>query len=112
MLITNVYILAAAISPELGRNFALATWWALLGLAVVVFINIQRYLFDPERKRLNAEWFEKFAAYQRSRYQSNGMGWRARDIREHFAPGEVEEKSQPAAGSSSEHIRLMYYMPV
>ena len=74
----------AAISPELARNIALAGWWTLLGLAVLIFIYIQHYLQDPRRKEINNEWFAQFEANQRAHYSRPGMGWRARDLREHF----------------------------
>lgn len=90
-------VLTAVVGPELARNIALAGWWVLLSIAVLCFIYIQRYLQDPQRQKLNDEWFAQFEAYQRSRYREDGISWRAHDLRHHFAaaPHEPPRNDNP-----------------
>jgi hypothetical protein len=67
---------------------AVAPWLALLGLmiacAVVVFIDIQAYRNDPDRKVRNAAWFAKFEENLRARYQDPGLAWRTNCFQGHF----------------------------
>lgn len=63
-------------------------WVALLGMAsaaaVVVFIEIQAYLHDPERKVRNEAWFAKFDENMRKRYSDPALAWRITCFQGHF----------------------------
>ena len=99
----------AIAGPEFFRNAALAGWWTLLGIAVLIFIYIQRYLQDPNRKQLDAEWFRKFEANQRARYSGGELSWRARDLKNYFAPAPYRSEAQGGpAGSAGPKLPLMY----
>jgi hypothetical protein len=99
----------AVAGPELMRNAALVGWWTLLGVAVLIFIYVQRYLQDPLRHQLDAEWYAKFEAHQRERYSSFGLGWRARDLRDYFATSPKHSGLQGGpAGSAGPRLPLMY----
>jgi hypothetical protein len=98
-----------AIGSDLARNIALAGWWTLLSLAVLCFVYIQRYLQDPQRQRLNDEWFAKFEANRQARYTQDGINWRAHDLREHFArPTSSCGMQGGPAGSMGPRMPLMY----
>jgi hypothetical protein len=58
---------------------------ALVMLAVILFIEIQRYMEDPLRKQRNDEWFREFQAYVASRYRADAIGWRVDVFERSFA---------------------------
>lgn len=99
----------AVVGPELMRNAALAGWWTLLGIAVLIFIYIQRYLQDPERKQLDAAWYKKFEENQRARYAGSEISWRVRDLRDYFATApRVSRGGNGSAGGPGPRLPMMY----
>jgi len=60
-------------------------WWiAWFSTALVVFIWLQAYIADPERKRKNEEWFALFQANLAERYRDPALAWRAHAMEKHF----------------------------
>lgn len=58
---------------------------ALAVLALVVFVDIQRYMSDPQRKQKSEEWFEKFLEYNKETYRDPRLAWRYNVIEDSFA---------------------------
>jgi hypothetical protein len=57
----------------------------LVAIAIGVFIQVQAHINDPQRHRLNEEWFTSFNEHQRQRYQQRELSWRVTALTGHFS---------------------------
>jgi hypothetical protein len=53
-------------------------------LAVAIFIEIQRYMSDPQRNRLRDEWFAQFQKFNLERQRDPAVAWRVTVIEQAF----------------------------
>ena len=66
-----------------------ATFWSLLLIGMVItsiftFIQIQLWMNNPLRRKLNEEWFIQWESFRRSRYDTREMLDSVEGFSEHF----------------------------
>ena len=71
--------------------------WTVFGcVATVIFIQVRAYFDDPQRRKLNEEWFNSFEQNLIERYREEDISWRAADLSMHFGKADTDKKTLAA----------------